>query len=404
MRVLKVVQSYFPFQERGGTAFKVRSIARGLARRGQEVTVLTADLGIGNQPQAEWEFRSSAWGYCSRNDGVTAIYLPTVAHYRALTVNPRVVRFSRASLGRFDLVHFYGIYDLLGPIVGRFCRRQGIPYILEPMGMYRPIVRNLALKRFYHLIFGKRLVAAARFVIATSEQERRELADAGIDESRIVIRRNGIEMPDALPPRGQFRQRWKLADDAVVILFLGRVISKKCPDVLLEAFANWREQPRNRQNSILVIAGPEERDGFADQLRTMAKSLGVSDNVLFTGPLYNEEKWQAFGDADVFVLPSQNENFGNTAAESAASGTPVIVSSCCGIAPFVQDAGLVVPPLRDQILQALTRILEDDAFNAQCRRGCAQMAQRLSWDAPLDECERLYEQCISTQLPQEVIS
>src|SRR4029077_13799670 len=47
MRVLKVVQSYFPFQERGGPVFKVRALAPGLAKRGHQVTVVPADLGFG---------------------------------------------------------------------------------------------------------------------------------------------------------------------------------------------------------------------------------------------------------------------------------------------------------------------------------------------------------------------
>ena len=56
MRILKVVQSYFPFQERGGPVFKVRALATGLAKRGHQVTVLTADLGFGKE---QW---LSCWG------------------------------------------------------------------------------------------------------------------------------------------------------------------------------------------------------------------------------------------------------------------------------------------------------------------------------------------------------
>jgi glycosyltransferase involved in cell wall biosynthesis len=406
MRVLNVVQSYFPFQERGGTAFKVRAIARGLRQRGHEVTVLTADLGIRNDRAtgSALAVEPCDAGWVSREDGIETIYVPTIAHYRALTINPRVVRFCRAALGRFDLVHLYGLYDLLGPVVGYFSRRQGISYVLEPMGMYRPIVRSFALKRLYHRLFGKRMVRGARFVIATSEQERRELAEAGVAASRIVVRRNGVEVPDALPARGEFRREWKIAEETKLILFLGRVISKKCPDLLLAAFAAWREQDCGRRNSVLVIAGPEEGDGFVAHLQAMAKSLGVLESVLWVGPLYDEKKWQAYRDADVFVLPSQNENFGNTAGEAAACGTPVIVSNCCGIAPFVKDAGLVIAPMREEIVQALTRILEDDVFRACCRRSCSEMTQHLSWDSPLDESERLYERCISNRLPQEVLS
>ena len=58
---------------------------------------------------------------------------------------------------------------------------------------------------------------------------------------------------------------------------------------------------------------------------------------MFTGPLYDEAKWAAYRDADLFVLPSQSENFGNAAAEAIACGTPVMVTDRCGIAPLVDQ-------------------------------------------------------------------
>ena len=69
MRVLGTVQSYFPFQERGGPVFKVRSLARGSGKRGHEVTVLTADLGFRTTRHGPGRQRSP-WGWRSRRDGV----------------------------------------------------------------------------------------------------------------------------------------------------------------------------------------------------------------------------------------------------------------------------------------------------------------------------------------------
>ncbi len=384
--------------------FKVRSIARGLVKRGHEITVLTADLGIRSRNVADLGVTRSQWGWRSRGDAIETIYLSTFARYRALTINPAVIGFSRTSLRRFDVVHFFGLYDLLGPAVSYFCRRQGIPYVVEPMGMYRPIIRNLELKRLYHRILGSPMIAGARFLVATSEQERRELIDGGVDPSRVVVRRNGIDGPDALPPRGEFRKKWDIAPECKVVLFLGRLVSKKSPDLLLEAFANWRSNSPLGQNSILVIAGPDERDGFASRLRELAGKLALGQSALFAGPLYDEEKWQAYRDADVFVLPSQNENFGNTAAESAVCGTPVIVTDRCGIAPLVGAAGLVIPHDALELERALRRILEDADFHQLCRKGCLQMADALSWQAPLDQTERLYRLCLSDQPIQEVLA
>jgi glycosyltransferase involved in cell wall biosynthesis len=400
VRILKVVQTYYPFREYGGPVVKVRALARGLAQRGHRVTVLTADLGLAAHNRLGMSFKRCRWGWRSEHEGVAAIYLSTVGHYRALTINPRVIGFCRASLREFDVVHFYGLYDLLGPAVSLSCRRLDIPYMIEPMGMFRPIVRNIWLKRMYHRLLGKSFVGGARFLIATSEQERQELIDGEIQASRIAVRRNGVEIPDKLPERGEFRRRWGIRPEAKVVLFLGRLVSKKSPELLIEAFARWRDKPRSGKEAVLVLAGPDERDGFVIRLKKMADQFGLGESIRFVGPLYDEDKWQAYRDADVFVLPSQNENFGNTAAESAACATPVIVTDRCGIASFVGQAGLVVSHDRLQLELALGQLLGDPNLRERYQEGCAEMARALSWDGPIAENEKLYERCLAEMTTQ----
>jgi glycosyltransferase involved in cell wall biosynthesis len=394
VRILKVVQAYYPFQEKGGPVVKVGALARGLAQRGHRVTVLTADLGVRNYRGADARFEACKWGWRSEQSGVEVIYLSTVGHYRAVTLNPRIIGFCRESMTRFDVAQIYGLYDWLGPTAGFFCRRRGVPYLLEPMGMFRPIVRSLALKRFYHRVAGDALVAGARFLIATSEQERQELVEGGVAASRIFVRRNGIELPEKLPNRGEFRRMWGIPEDARVVLFLGRLVSKKSPDLLLDAFSRWHGTPGN-ENSVLVMAGPAESDSFLPRLKAMAERLKLGQSVRFVGPLYETAKWQAYRDADIFVLPSQNENFGNTAAEAAACGTPVIVTDRCGVAPFVGKAGLVVVHDPRAIEQALARLLGDPTLLHRCQGACPEMVRSLSWDAPLCENEALLERCVA---------
>jgi glycogen synthase len=125
MRILKVVQSYFPFQDQGGPVVKVRALARGLAKRGHRITVLTADLGLESSAEnsAGVKIERTPWGWRAEEDGVRAVYLTSLVRYRALTVNPHVIGFCRVSISQFDLVHLYGLYDLLGPAVSYFCRR-----------------------------------------------------------------------------------------------------------------------------------------------------------------------------------------------------------------------------------------------------------------------------------------
>lgn len=395
MRILNTVQSYFPFQDRGGPVFKVRSLARGLAQYGHEVTVLTADLGLrsfnGNGIKPE----KCSWGLRAVDEGVEAIYLRSLGGYRALTLNPGVIRFCGVSLKRFDLVHVFGLYDLLGPAVTHYCRKEGVPYLVEPMGMFRPIVRGLPLKRAYHRLLGGSLINGAQFLIATSEQEKAELVEGGIPAAKVVVRRNGIEPPERLPARGDFRKKWKIPNESKLVLFLGRLVSKKSPDLLIEAFLGWRENAPLEKGAVLVLAGPDEAGAFADRLRKMAGELRLERNILFTGPLYDDDKWEAYRDADVFVLPSQNENFGNTAGEAAACGTPVIVTDCCGIAPYIGKAGLVIRHDREELQGALGNLLSDQMLRENHAGGCAEMARNLSWDEPLRQNEELYQRCIS---------
>jgi len=293
LRILNVVQAYLPFQDRGGPVFKVRSLASGLAQRGHHVAVLTADLGIAKLNGSHPEMAPSKWGWTAHSDNVETTYLPTVGRYRAATLNPRLLPFCRASIHEYDVVHFFGLYDLLGPGASYFCRKQSIPYVIEPIGMFRPIVRSFRLKRMYFGLLGNRFVQGARYLVATSEQEKQELLDGGIEESRVVIRRNGAELPASVPALGAFRRQYGISSHKKLILFLGRLVSKKSPDLLLEAFLNWRSELANGRDAVLVLAGPDEGDGFLTQLQSMADRWALRGEVIFTGPLYDDAKWSA---------------------------------------------------------------------------------------------------------------
>ena len=402
MRILNVTQTYAPFLEFGGPPVKVRALAEALALRGHQVTVLTADWDLesrfpdGPDGIVPSGTTRSPFGWRRDENNVQAIYLPSWFRYRALSWNPAAKRFARARLQNFDVVHIFGLYDFLGPAIAEACRRRKLPYVVEPIGMFLPIVRSLWLKRIYHSLLGGRMLRGARGLVATSEQEVEELASAGVPREKILLRRNGVEVPAALPERGKFRTLHGFSPDAKVVLFLGRLSAKKSPNLLLEAFA--RLPARLASNDpLLVFAGPDE-SGMKARLSQMAQWLGISTRVLFCGPLFDAAKWEAYADADVFVLPSQNENFGNTAAEAAAVGTPVVVTEGCGIAPLLAGvAALVVPHDVNALSRALERVLTEPDLHAQLSAGCKQVTSRLGWEEPAQEMESLYRKLVDAE-------
>lgn len=391
MRILNVTESYAPFYEFGGPPAKVESLSRGLASRGNEVTVLTADWGveerIGEAANAA-SFQPSPFGWSNEARGVKAIYLPTWLRYRATSWNPAINRYLRARLSQFDVVHIFGLYDLLGPAAAKECRKQNIPCVVEPIGMFVPIVRNLRLKRLYHSLYGRDMLAGAARIIATSEQEASELSSGGIPNEKIVLRRNGVMQPERIPDRGLFRETRNIPADSLVILFLGRLSEKKSPDLLLKAFSALPAQIAGR-NVRLIFAGPDEQ-GMEGRLKEMAEALHVTERVQFTGAIFGEEKWAAYQDADVFVLPSQNENFGNTAAESAVVGTPAIVTERCGIASLLGEAAVIIPHKETALVQAMKLLLQDEGLRVRLGKQAKEAASRIGWDEPVAEMELLY--------------
>ncbi len=395
MRILNVTQTYAPFLEFGGPPEKVRALSEELARRGHEVTVLTSDWGV-EERNADGDLERSPFGWRTRKNGVQAIYLPAWLRYRALSWNPAAGRFCRARLNQFDVVHIFGLYDLLGPRVATICRQLNKPYVVEPMGMYVPIVRSFALKRLYHLAIGGAMLREAEFLIATSEQEAGELREQGQREDKIVLRRNGVERPASWPEHGRFRSAQGIAKEAKLILFLGRMSRKKSPELLLEAFERVNKRWKGAELQ-LVFAGPDE-DGMQRELAELARKMGLAPQVKFAGGVYGEQKWSAYRDADVFVLPSQNENFGNTAAEAVAAGTPAVITEGCGIAPLLKDmAALVTAHEAGEIAAAMERILGDTELRTRLAKGCAAATERLGWQEPAHEMETLYARLVPAE-------
>ena len=380
MRILKVYQTH-ALHGRSAPTSKIGCIAKYLRMRDHEVAILTIDY------QRRWGTSSE------RKNDFETIFLGNLLRFHNLTLSPGVFPFCRGRLRSFDLVHIYGLYDLLGPVVARYCRKWGIPYILEMLGMYRPRVRGILKKMLYSRLLGQSLVGGSSRVIATSERERLELLQGGLPSRKVVLRRDGLDLPlfEHLPSRGAFRAAWGIEDEPL-ILFMGRLSFVKGLDLLLRAFSKMEGKAK------LVLAGPDDRDGCLGMIQRLKGELDIGDRVILPGPLYENRKLEAFVDADAFVLPSLYESFGIVAAEAVACGLPVVLTDRCGIASLIRDrAGLEVPYDEDALRDALERILSDTFLRERLREGCSRVALELSWEEPVRQMEELYESVLSTE-------
>ena len=127
------------------------------------------------------------------------------------------------------------------------------------------------------------------------------------------------------------------------------------------------------------------------RLQELARAKKVDSRVVFSGPVFGNMKWSAYRDADVFVLPSQNENFGNSAAEAAACGTPVVITENCGVAPLLEGiAALVVVHETKAVAQAVKEILSNRELRMRLSEGGRAAASGLGWDEPVYAMEQIY--------------
>jgi glycosyltransferase involved in cell wall biosynthesis len=184
-----------------------------------------------------------------------------------------------------------------------------------------------------------RVLRDAHAVLFTAEREMR-LARQSFwlyKLRREVVVGLGITTPPGNPDaqRQLFLTEWPELHGKRLWLYLSRIHPKKGVDLLIEAFAAVAgEDPLLH----MVIAGPDQI-GWQAQLQLRASVLGLADRITWTGMLSGDLKWGAFLAAELFCLPSHQENFGMVVAEALACGVPVLISDQVNISDEVAEAG-----------------------------------------------------------------
>jgi glycosyltransferase involved in cell wall biosynthesis len=236
-----------------------------------------------------------------------------------------------ANIACYDVVLINGIWQYGALAAYRALIHSDVPYGVFPHGMLDPYfkttypLKHLKKTIYWHLFLRKILLNAAA-VSFTSEQERvsaRESFPQYKANERVVT--YGIYAPNCSREvsLAEFHARWPDLHGKRIALLLGRIHPKKGVDLLIEAFSSaMSTDPEWR----LVIAGPDEC-GLQSKLAHRAATLGIADKICWTGMLTGAEKWGAFAAAEVFVLPSHQENFAVVIAEAMACSVPVIVSN-----------------------------------------------------------------------------
>ena len=339
LKLLYVV-SVFPPSRFGGVKTVSYIIARNMVKRGHDVTVFTTDADISN-PRLNVPRERNL-------DGIRVKYFKNMSNtlafkYRIFMPFEMIFELRREERA-FDIIHIHEYYSFPAIISSYYAKKYNRPYVLQSHGSLTKITRQ-QLKLMFDRLFGREILKSATKVIALNSVEAEQYRAMSVPEEKIAIIPNGIDLSEYvnLPPNGTFKKKFNIPEDKKIILYLGRIHKIKGIDILIKAYAYMRNK-MNLRDIVLVIVGPD--DGYLNEAKRLAQALDVSNHVLFTGPLYGEDKMAAYIDSEVYVLPSRYETFPMTILEAYACGKPVVASEVGGLRDLVKngETGLLFKP------------------------------------------------------------
>lgn len=344
-----------------------RNIDAALAGLGVNVEVVTLDRPGAGDFMGTYPAQVHALG-------------PSRTGYR---YNPQLVAWLKANRRRFDAVIVNGLWQYHGFAAWRALAGTDTPYFVFTHGMLDPWFKHTYplkhLKKWLYWPWADyRLLRDARAVLFTSEEERVLARESfWLYRCNEVVASYGTAAPpaDAGALSARFLEKHPELHGKRIVLFLSRIHEKKGCDLLVEAFARVA---RDHPDLHLVMAGPDQT-GWAAELKRQAQALGIAGRITWPGMLQGEDKWGAFHAAEVFCLPSHQENFGIVVAEALGCGKPVLISNKVNIWREVKADGAGI--VRDDTLEGTTDALRTWLALSPAERGAMGEAARRSFEA-----------------------
>jgi len=270
------------------------------------------------------------------------------------------------NIRRFDVVTTNGIWMYFSAAVRCAARQACVPYFvfthgaLDPWFKHKYPLKHIKKQIYWNAVEYRVLRDAAAVLFTTAEEQalahrafwpyrcNSEVVGYGIEDP--FVSKIGLREP--IEARRLIRRMMPQIGPRRFLLFLARIHEKKGIDLLLQAIARNSE---NYKDYAFVIGGPG-KEAYISQLKSMAAQLGLENQIIWTGPLYGELKWAAFREADAYVLPSHQENFGISVTEALACSVPVLTTIKVNIWREIvnDDAGLA----ENDDVSGICRLLE----------------------------------------------
>ncbi|MGD1275956.1 MAG: glycosyltransferase [Tepidisphaeraceae bacterium] len=347
-RRLKIIQ-YCPRLrlELGGIVRTVLDWCAVLAARGHEVILVTYDSP---DVPADWN---------GAGPKPRVVTVPPPRRPNGM-VGKEALRIWENVLSGGGVAHLHCPWTASNLQMSKIARRLGVPYIVSIHGMLDDwsMAQKHLKKRLFLMIGGRRFLRRAARIHYSAAAER-DQAQKWVGGSQPIVLPLLVDLApfQILPGEGPARTRFPALNvDEPKLLFLSRLHEKKGADVLIEAAALLRDSGRTFKVFIAGSGAP----AYQMQLQQRIDRLGLGGEVAFLGMVSGVEKISLYEAADLFILPTRQENFGMVLIEALAAATPVVTTRETDIWQEIQSAGgTIVDNTPQALCTALTRLLDD---------------------------------------------
>ena len=331
---LSVLEAITP-SKIGGAEVYVANICKRLPLIGAEVDLFCPKGRPFVEYAAKQGIQSISWKTHGKLDPVTVIKLA-----RLIKKN------------KIDVIHTHlSTASLLGAYAAKLA---GVPSVAHVHGMNSSTC-------FKH----------STLVIAVSEAVKKHLCAQGLDESKVIVLHNGIDLAH-FQPMSIAEAKYGLGYDLKTPVFgvFGRLSPEKGQKIAVEAFSILLKSYPSAQ---LILAGSGKSH---DELRLLVSKLNISHSVNFVG--FISDPRQVMSACDAIVVPSVKEGFGLAAVEAMALSRPVVCTNTGGLPEVVVngETGFVVPVNNPQaIADKLAGLMENKGLvesMGQCGRRRAE--------------------------------
>jgi glycosyltransferase involved in cell wall biosynthesis len=292
------------------------------------------------------------------------------------------------------IVHAHGHPYLTSLLAAKLAKWYSKPFVLTQHNTFIEYDNFFnEIERLNDIAVGKQTLRDADKIIAVSNATKDYVLSLGANPNKVTVLHNGVDLVKFRPIEGKRREMRKklgIAQDAVVVLTVRRLVYKNGIDTLIDS-ANIAVKKNPRIVFVAVGKGPD-----SNSVKSKIEQLGIEKNFRLAGFVSDEDLPSYYNVADVFVLPSKSgEGLPLVALEAMACGLPVIATNVGGIKEImIKDYGKLVPPNEPELLaEAILEFAKDD-FSSLRGELRAVAEERFGWDANVERLVEIYEELI----------